>query len=296
MLSICIPVYNYEVRVLVEELFRQSSETGLPFEIILMDDASKEYFREKNMELKSEKIHYIQMLKNIGRSKIRNELAQAAKYSYLIFMDCDSKVSSANYIKNYLSYCEPMVVCYGGRIYEENPPVDSTYLRWKYGVERESSPASMRKKNANYGFCTNNFLINKDIFNLLQFDEDLDGYGHEDTLFGLELMFKGIEIKHVDNPLIHIGLEDASIFLNKTENSIVNLFKIEDILKKKSPIYINHSKLTQTYHRIGRIGLKKWIAILFVKVQPYLKKNLLGKNPSLKIFDCYKLGFLCSQK
>ena len=292
MLSICIPVYNFDVRALVEDLSVQLSKAGFPFEILLMDDASDVVFRQKNQESESKNIRYIQLSENIGRSKIRNELARTAKYDYLIFMDCDSKVPSKEYINNYLPYCRPMTVCYGGRIYEKNPPCDSTFLRWKYGVERESQPASKRKENANYGFCTNNFLIHKAIFEILQFDEKLEGYGHEDTLFGLELMTKGIKIKHTDNPLIHIGLEDASVFLSKTENAVSNLSKINNLIKEKYPTYTNHSKLTQSYCRINRLGMKKWLARLFRIMRPYLKRNLLGKNPSLRVFDLYKLGFL----
>jgi hypothetical protein len=39
MLSICIPVYNFDVRALVYELQGQAVRCDVPFEVILMDDA-----------------------------------------------------------------------------------------------------------------------------------------------------------------------------------------------------------------------------------------------------------------
>ncbi|MBK9490088.1 MAG: hypothetical protein IPO07_15930 [Haliscomenobacter sp.] len=39
MLSILIPIYNYDVRHLVGELQRQAEELSLTYEICLLDDA-----------------------------------------------------------------------------------------------------------------------------------------------------------------------------------------------------------------------------------------------------------------
>lgn len=294
MISICIPVYNFDVTKLVNDLHKQLVTSEYPFEILLMDDASDESSRRMNNNAENANVSYIQISENIGRSKIRNKLAETARYPYLIFMDCDSKVPSNNYIKNYLPLCESPIVCYGGRIYESKQPKDDTYLRWKYGVERESFPAAERMKNSNYSFCTNNFLIHKSIFDRVKFNENLKGYGHEDTFFGLELLSQGIIVKHIDNPLVHIGLESASDFLEKTENGVVNLLKVDKILQEKYPDYINHSRLIRTYNRIRKIGIRPMLAMLFKCFRPILKKNLLGKNPSLFLLDIYKLGLLCT--
>jgi glycosyltransferase involved in cell wall biosynthesis len=294
MISVCIPVYNFDVGDLTRELDRQLSAGKAPYEILLIDDASDQIYREKNRVLASKQIRYIQLTENIGRSKIRNKLVADARYPYLIFMDCDSKIPSDHYIKNYKARCRPYTICYGGRIYETKRPEKQFLLRWKYGVMRESLPADVRRKEANYGFCTNNFLIYKPVFNWVHFNEDLKGYGHEDTFFGLELMVQGMPIEHIDNPLVHIGLECAEDFLLKTENSISNLFRIDRILKEKYPEYVNHSGLMRTYHKIERSGATKTIAFLFACFRPFIRCNLLGRMPSLRLFDLYKLGILCS--
>jgi len=294
MLSICIPVYNYDVCRLALDLHLQSEKTGYPFEIILMDDASDEEFRKINQAINLENVRYIQLDENIGRSKIRNLLTSVAKYQYILFMDCDSAVASTQYIENYTRYFGSQTVCCGGRIYEDKKPNDSTYLRWKYGVERECASAAVRNKNPNAGFQTNNFLIHKSIFEKVKFNEDLDGYGHEDTLFGLELLGQGITIQHIDNPLIHLGLETASDFLEKTEAGIKNLLKVEMLLREKYPEYINHSKLMRTKLFLQKFHLTGLVSKLFNIVRRSMKNHLLGEKPSLRIFDLYRLGMLSS--
>jgi len=296
MISICIPVYNYDVGSLVKDLHHQAVNSGYPFEIILMDDASDERFRKINNSIELESVRYIQLNENIGRAKIRNRLAEEAKFPNLLFMDCDSAVSSSSYIENYTHFFDYLSVCCGGRIYEEKKPAGSTYLRWKYGTKRECTSAAERKKNPNIGFQTNNFLIHKSIFEKVKFNEDLTGYGHEDTLFGLELLKQGIIINHIDNPLIHLGLENASDFLEKTENGIKNLYRIELLLREIYLEYINHSRLMRTKLFLQKFYLTGIVAKLFCIFHKWMKNNLLGNNPSLKIFDLYRLGLLCGEK
>jgi len=295
MLSICIPVYNYDVRRLVSDLHIQAEKSGYPFEILLMDDASDEKVREMNRTIKMEEVRYIQLDKNIGRSKIRNRLAGEAKYPCLLFMDCDSAVASPQYIENYTRFFDTSGACCGGRIYEDRRPADSTCFRWKYGVARECASAAERSKYPNAGFQTNNFLIHKSLFEKVKFNEELDGYGHEDTLFGLELLGQKIIISHIDNPLIHLGLENASDFLRKTENGIANLYKVEMLLREKYPGYINHSRLMRSKLFLQKFHLTGVAAWLFRLLRRQLKNNLLSKNPSLLIFNLYRLGLLCGQ-
>jgi glycosyltransferase involved in cell wall biosynthesis len=293
MYSICIPVYNYDVRELVECLYRQAMQSGLPFEILLMDDASQEEYRTANSSIDLPHLRYIQLKENTGRSKIRNRLAQAAKYAYLIFMDCDSAVPPGRYIENYIPYFKENIVCYGGRLYEENRPHDTKYLRWKYGVKRESITAERRGKKSNFGFMTCNFLVAKALLEKLPFDETLREYGHEDTLFGIRLLELGIRIQHIDNPLIHLGLEDADVFIAKTEKAVANLRRMDEILQEKCPASVNHSSLVRIERSLRKWRLVSMAVTVFVIFEPLIKRNLLSKRPSLFLFDLYKLGTLC---
>ena len=294
MFSICIPIYNYDVSPLVHDLHRQAIETGKPFEILLVDDASSSFLAENRALQSLDNVSYTELEQNIGRSKIRNHLAQLAQYPYLIFMDCDSAVSSSNYIANYTPYFRSNIVCYGGRIYEKEKPSNEKCLRWKYGQERESIPASKRMENPNYGFETNNFLIDKALFEKVQFSEDLKGYGHEDTLFGIQLLGIGTTIVHIENPLIHLGLEDAVVFLEKTESSVKNLKIMDQILQSNYPQYVNHSKLIRAKKTVDKLKVTPLMKFFFFVFKPLIKKNLLGKHPSLFLFDLHRLGIILS--
>ena len=294
MISICIPIYNYNVTCLTRNLHLQLVATSNAFEILLMDDASSSEYRKTNAAIDLPGIRYIQLNENVGRAKIRNLLAAEAQYPYLIFMDCDSAVANNNYISDYLSYCQPGIVCYGGRIYAPEKPNDTTFLRWKYGVERESMPASERKAIPMFGFCTNNFLIDRNLFQQVRFNEELTGYGHEDTFFGLELLAEGVAIDHIDNALIHLGLEDATIFLEKVENGMLNLLKIEKILSEKHPTYAAHSKLIRTKMLLEKMHIKWLYTVIYTLFKPVMKRNLLGRKPCLFFFDLYRLGYLLS--
>jgi glycosyltransferase involved in cell wall biosynthesis len=293
MLTICIPVYNFDIRALVYDLHGQALRCDVPFEIIVMDDASDSSYIACLQDMATlPHVRVVALNENIGRSKIRNALVREAQYPYLIFMDCDSATVSSNYIAQYLPLCQPNTVVYGGRRYEPKKPSDATLLHWKYGVKREALPASERQKHPNFSFCTNNFLIDKAIFNTITFNEHLEGYGHEDTFFGLELLGHHIPISHIDNPLIHLGLETADIFLKKTENGILNLHKVALLLQEKYPDYVGHSKLMRTKISLQRWHLLSLSRFMLKIIKPLLKRNLLGKRRSLFLFVLYKLECL----
>lgn len=70
MLSVCIPVYNFDVTELITDIRSQINTDDLDAEIIFIDDASQEEMRQRNEIVKSLTDHYILLEKNIGRSKI----------------------------------------------------------------------------------------------------------------------------------------------------------------------------------------------------------------------------------
>ncbi|GHT03560.1 glycosyl transferase [Bacteroidia bacterium] len=279
MFSICIPIYNQKLSLLVHELHRQAVATGLAFEILLIDDASEQEYRAENQAIELPNVRYIQLEKNIGRAKIRNLLVEESKFPYLIFMDGDMNVASDDYIRNYIPYMKEGVVLVGGHIYESQRPESPKLLHWKYGKTREIAANS---------FQTCNFLIDKSHFDQVQFTIALDGYGHEDTLFGIQLKEAGIAVQHVHNPLIHLGLNDANVFLNRTENALRNLTKINKLLQDQEG---NYSRLLRTKNTLDKAGITALVRLLFPIFKPLLRKNLLGKHPSLLVFDVYKFGF-----
>lgn len=291
MLSILIPVYNFDIRKLAGTLLGQCRKSALPFEILCFDDGSEEIFLLKNREISNwQGVSYRELPENLGRSRIRNELAAQASYSYLLFMDCDSKVVSGDYIATYVEKCDPGSLLYGGRVYPERPPANrQLYLHWHYGRRREQIPTALRQQSPYQSFMTNNFLVPKAIFEKIRFDGRLTQYGHEDTIFGLELEKLAIPIHHIDNPLEHLGLEDAPGFLLKTEKAIENLY----FLSRSNPII--DTRLLRMFERLKKMGLSRVLYRTLQPLQPFIGKNLKSGRPSLSLFDIYKLCLLLKQ-
>lgn len=293
MLSILIPVYNFNIVKLVRDLRRQCIAAGIPFEIVVLDDCSSELLRDQNRDVAGlSDVRFSELDKNIGRSKIRNRLVEMAQYDTLLFLDCDSEVPSDNYIEKYIPYCKTDVVVCGGRIYQEDPPEDSEYLlRWLFGVRKEQRPTAVRNINPYRSFMTNNFLIPKKIFQMVKFDESIIKYGHEDTLFGLELKKIGVPVIHINNPLYHIGLEVASEFLRKTSESIENLVSLMGE-EKIDPRDIKYIRLLRAYGSLKRFRLVKIYQLFYDFISNAVMRNLLGSNPGIFAFDLYKLAMI----
>ena len=288
MLSILIPVYNFDIRPLVEELQKQCVEATIPFEIICLDDFSRANFRQKHKVLNDlQGVKYQELEDNIGRSRIRNRLGEMGQYDFLLFMDCDSKIVRSDFIKRYLKQLDKKAVLCGGVEYSTSPPKSiDHYFHWFYGSRREQKLASERALAPYNSFMTGQFLIPKKLFLDIQFEESIQEYGHEDTLFGLALKKRQIPIHHLDNPMRHIGLEETQVFLTKSKQAVENLGQIS---KKNLGI---EAKLLNTYNKISKLGLSSPIGTIGNLSEPAMLKNFHSSRPNLHFFDLYKLTHL----
>lgn len=292
MISVCIPVFNFDITALVEELSKQCEALEVPTEIIVIDDCS-EVFKSENQKA-TQNLNYIELPENIGRSKIRNLFLEYAKYDYLLFLDCDSLVVRNDFLSKYLEVLKnkPSVIC-GGRIYPDQPEGRNKILSWKYGVYKESIPADVRKLNPNKSFMTNNFVVAKTCLNNIKFDERITKYGHEDTLFGHELAKNNIEITHIDNSVLNGDIETNEVFLEKTKYGIINLIHILNFLNYDKE-FVKNVSLLNYYEKSKSVrGLQSLLFKIFKRpIYFLLKKGYVN----LKLFDFYKLGVFIENK
>jgi len=199
-----------------------------------------------------------------------------------------------DYIANYLNYIGKFPVIYGGRLYVDDKSIATPYkLHWLYGIKREQSPARIRNEEPNRSFQTNNFLISKQLIVDIGFNEKITGYGHEDTLFGYELKKRDIKILHIDNPVVHLGLEPGEEFLRKTREGIKNLKRIMRINGNEKKL-VRDITILSYYKKVKQLGLDTAVQYFYKRYEHVLRRNLLGKKPNLLVFDLYKLGYLCS--
>jgi len=180
----------------------------------------------------------------------------------------------------------------GGTKYHEHPPVNQNfYLRWKFGRKREEIPADQRNSDPWKSFSTFNFLIPKEVFMSVRFDESLTEYGHEDTLFGIRLMELEVPVMHIDNPLFHEGLEEAAVYLDKVRDSVYNLLNINGNNEVSEKLK-GRVKLVATLAKLKRSGLFPVFRTIFPLLEKRIISNLLGPNPKLYLLDIYKLGLI----
>lgn len=289
MLYICLPVYNTDVTRLANELLEQSKDSAV--ELLIVDDCSTNHFRDINSEFCQDKdqITYISLPNNIGRSAIRNYFLGLKSKGHFLFLDGDSIICRPNFISTYIELIQQKNpdLAYGGSCYQKNRPSRNFMLRWKYSTSRESKSLDFRLKNS-HGFKTNNFLINIEVFNHYPFNENLKGYGHEDTLFGFQLFQKGITPLQIENPVLNEVLDENIEFLAKTNNAIDNLVMINSDIES-SPEFVAHVKLLSAYYTLKKKNL------LFLFNTCYFlasgMNNILLKKGYffLWMFDAYKL-------
>jgi glycosyltransferase involved in cell wall biosynthesis len=293
MLSICIPTYNYIPTSLVKKLSIQANEIQIEFEIIIFNDGSNSIIStELRSLLTISGVKIESSVKNIGRATARNRLGKLAKYPYILFIDSDSDIPNKDYLKTYINNLNPGIVCCGGTKYYTEKPQKQYILRWKYGHSRESISGEDRSLYPWNSFTTHHFVIDRELFLKILFSTKTKGYGHEDTLFGIELKNKNIPIKHINNPLFHIGLESANTYILKTENALINLKLL--FLEDESSEYYQSIKLIRFYKKqknLRLIWVWKTAYLLFNRM---VRIQLSGNNPNLRLFDFYKLGyFIC---
>ena len=290
MLSILIPVYNYNVYPLVLELQKQCIDCGIAFEILCQDDASQSSLNAFNENINAlSNCSFLSLKKNLAHRENRNSLAEQAKFDYLLFIDGDSIIIHDNFIKKNIDNLHDFDVVYGGRLHPEKCPSEIQKLRWKYGKFIEDKSAENRKKKPYQSLLFNNTLIKKDCFNKVKFDKDRKKYGHDDTQLSYQLSLLKSKINHIENPVEHGDIDTNSIYLNKTKEALENLIS----LYEEEKIDIEFVRLIQLYYFLKKTKLSLPISKLFPLFENMLLKNLKGKNPSLFIFNVFRVGFIC---
>jgi glycosyltransferase involved in cell wall biosynthesis len=288
MLSICIPAYHCNVDALLRALQIQLESVSGEAEIVVCDDSSPAPILTNTSEFPG--VRVLRNSKNLGRARTRNLLVQAAQGQAILFLDGDSEVISSNFISSWIEIAQnpSIFVSYGGSIYQAAPPPSSHFLRWKVSTLRESKTSEERNRNMG-GFKTNNVLIRRSVFEKVTFNEQLTGYGHEDTLFGFELHMNGYKTHHLDNPVRNAVLDSNEIFLAKTEEAIRNLSKCVEFASDPEA-FIAHVRLLRVYAK-----LKKYYLLVLLRLTAYVCLPLLYKRlksgRSFAIvfaFDCFK--------
>lgn len=284
-LSILIPTYNHVCLELVKDLQVQASLlSDFKYEILVADDGSSDKTTiEENQAINELKnCRYIERKKNEGRAVIRNFLAKEAKYEWLLFIDSNMNIINIQYLSKYL-LAEESDVIYGGYRIKSNVELMQHNLRYIFEYSNpQNGNHQLRQAHPYENFHTSNFLIKRSIIEQFPLDERFKQYGYEDVLFGKTLKDKHITITHIDNPLGYAHFVGNMSFISKTEESLRTLYQFREELQGYSKILTYASKI-ECWH------LKSILQKLFPLLSLPIKARLTGNNPSVFLFNIYKL-------
>ena len=289
MLSVLIPTYNYNAVSLVKELHKQLLDLNILFEIICIDDGSKSVLNQFNQEINTLAFgSFIALKENIGRSAIRNYLSKKSSYQWMLFLDSDVLPTDSDFIQNYLKAIKnnSSVVFCGGIKYIETDE-NKKLLRYKYGINYEEIKLGKRKKQAYKFFFTSNFLISKEVFKRIRFEEKLKKYGREDLLFSLHLKVENYKIVHIKNEVYHLGLDDDVTFVLKTKQAMENII----FLEQQNFISNKEGNLLKIVNYINLFGFLNIVG----RFSTYFEKKTIQYS-SIFYLNCLKISYLCSLK
>lgn len=305
-LSILLPSYNNVCVSLVQVLQRQADalrgklDKPFRYEIIVADDGSTDAACIDANRVIGDMLHcrYLRMEQNVGRAQIRNVLISESRGDYVLLIDSDLFLCDDNYLYKYATSTADVV--YGGtRIggegfamvdNEANTANLKGNLRYIYEKKAEPSHrAAFRQLRPNQEISVCNLYARRDIMEAHPFDSRFKAYGYEDVLFGKRLAESGIEVTHIDNPVLINEFEPNSVFVKKTEEAILTLCRFEQDLEG----YSNLKTKVSTLGRYIPLSLfRLWHRIMKNKE----KRNLTGSKPSLLLFKLYKLGFFLENR
>lgn len=305
-LSILLPSYNNVCVSLVQVLQRQADalrgklDKPFRYEIIVADDGSTDAACIDANRVIGDMLHcrYLRMEQNVGRAQIRNVLISESRGDYVLLIDSDLFLCDDNYLYKYATSTADVV--YGGTriggegfaMVDNEANTENLKGNLRYIYEKKAEPshrAAFRQLRPNQEISVCNLYARRDIMEAHPFDSRFKAYGYEDVLFGKRLAESGIEVTHIDNPVLINEFESNSVFVKKTEEAILTLCRFEQDLEGYSNL---KTKVTTLGRYIPLSLFRLWHRIMKNKE----KRNLTGSKPNLLLFKLYKLGFFLENR
>jgi len=275
---------------LVEKLCEELEEMDVVCEILVGDDASpqppKAHMVLKNMP----QVSFLISEKNRGRTGMRQWLSEKAQYEHLLFMDADVLPKNEHFISAFLKETSNQVV-FGGIEYLDTPPAKEQMLRWKYGRSRETMTAVKRQDQPYLTVNSGCFMIHRALFlktnQLLQMNK----YGL-DNYFKELLRKANATVRHIDNPVYHLGLESNAQFLKKSLEAVNTTVYLE----RENLLGDGVRPLQKSYLKLSKWRLTGLFASFISLMKNRMERNFKSGNPNLFWFDLYRLQYYIQLK
>jgi glycosyltransferase involved in cell wall biosynthesis len=233
LLSVCIPVFKFDVVPLVDKLLQQAALCGQGVEVLIVDDGSDDrsliHGIRTRMDGSTVPVRLLILPANEGRARVRNHLIAASKGDYLLFLDCDMYPDSDDFLLRYLDFARTARsdIVVGGCSYAHLGRIPVWQALYYYHSKRtQCVAAEARRRNPLRYVFTNNMLIRRSLLDRLTFDSGYEGWGYEDTDLAIRAARAGAVISHVENTATHLGLIDDAAVIGKYRNSVPNFVRL----------------------------------------------------------------------
>lgn len=247
-MDVSIIIVNYNTLNLTKDTIDSVLEKtkGISYEIILVDNASKDgsiKFFEKNYK---DKIIFIKNKENLGFGRANNKGIEIAKGKYIFLLNSDTLLIN-NAIKILFDFMEENKKCgiCGGNLYSINfepmhsfknklPDIQSEFHEYINMFEKVKEKVLKKENDFNFsllpkevGYITGaDMLIRKEILNEIKgFDEDFFMYSEEAELT-YRVKNKGYKVYSVpDAKIIHLEGKSTKIKVKKIEMQLDGKYK-----------------------------------------------------------------------
>ena len=230
-LSVLTPFYRDDPRPLLAALDLEAADLAGQVELVLLDDAGGDPDLSRAVAEASQAMalpaRLIQLAANAGRARGRNQLMAHGRGRHLLFLDSDMLPDRPDFLTAYLALiaAEDPAVTVGGFSVNQAVERPEHALHRALALRGDCLPAVERSRMPEKYVWTSNLLVRRDVFSAERFDEAFQGWGWEDTEWGVRVAAR-YGVRHIDNQATHLGLDTAASLAAKYEQSPPNFARM----------------------------------------------------------------------
>lgn len=224
-LSVLIPFYRDDPTVLLDSLSEQNVDPDA-IEIRLMDDGSGDPVLTQTAQAAVATCTVPAILttasQNQGRSATRNALQKQAKADWVLFLDADMRVDHPDFLQTYLDAMNdpnaPADILFGGFTVEDQAKDADTDLHRVLSQSSDCLSAAERSRAGAQFVASSNLCVRLSVLREDPFDPEFVGWGWEDSEWAARVS-RTHNLRHLDNPAVHLGLESTDTLLSRFASS-----------------------------------------------------------------------------
>ena len=230
-LSVLTPFFRDDPRPLLAALDREADSLAGAVELVLLDDAGGDPALSTAVAGAAQAMRLptrlVRLAANAGRAKGRNRLVEHSRGRHMLFLDSDMLPDRAGFLGAYLQLIgetDPAVAV-GGFSVAQCEPRREHALHRALALRADCLSAAARSLMPEKYVWTSNLLVRRDVFAAERFDEAFQGWGWEDTEWGVRVAAR-YGVTHIDNQATHLGLDTAKALIAKYEQSPANFARM----------------------------------------------------------------------